>query len=199
MKKFKNLAISLVITAVLTLIIVGCSGGSSDSDPPDEVLAAFEAINNGVDDATGIAEVPSSNWNGGNLTYHENNAGGSGTLDVTFNLSANPTVGAWTATCTFVFSNWTDWYSGYTINGTLSITMSDTDAVTASSQKITGTMTGTLTFTGALISTLTCNVTTTIVITNNNITSAYSTGTITADGKTYSSAIGGKIFSASLN
>ncbi len=110
-----------------------------------------------------------------------------GTLTYSFTASADPGGGGgWSATGTYVFTNWIDPTTGYTINGTINISAS-VGVAGAFPLPIVIILTGDLTFAGAPISTLKINVTTNLTFHSADIfdfTLAV-TGTITADGKSF--------------
>ena len=169
MKRLFTLFVGIASIVAAAILISGCPAGSNANPPSTaDTTKAFTAMTTAQTTATSSSSM--SSGGSGSATF--SNPSGTGSVLVTFSTTGTPPTRPYTVTGTLVFTNWYDASSGYTINGTLAVTIS------MGTVQITDTVTGNLTFSGGAISTLTCNITETT-----NPVSV--TGTITVNGFSY--------------
>ena len=127
-----------------------------------------------------------------NVTYSGQNGSGSytnpygGTVLVSYSATGTPNgPSAWSASGTLQFTNWYDPSTGYTINGTLSVSESVSGSA-PSPISISAMITGNLALSGGTISTLNCNISEQMTIYSGApYFAATVSGTITANGYSY--------------
>ena len=173
----------LAIFVAMTCTTLGCNNGGGAAGPSkSDVKTAYSAMMSGF----GYAPAAYFATYSGTGPYTSPYSNG-GSIVATYTSSTNPSSGPWSVTGTITFTNWVDTMSGYTINGTISLSESINAIEGTYPETITETMTSNLTPTGGPISTLDCNISETITYTtSSNINITINSGTVTANGYQYS-------------
>ena len=126
MREAKRWVARLALVVTAALVVFGCSASSGPSK--DEVAIAFQAM----DSPMTTASFDTGVYAGNPPTYADsltNPSGAGGTVSFSFTSSADPTAGPYTITGTVTITNWKDLDTGYTINGTLTTTITDSRAM----------------------------------------------------------------------
>ena len=173
----------LAAMIVMIFVFLGCSNIAPSTA---DVTKAFMAMTIAQSSAPAANSVPYTKA-GGVYTYSPgplSNPNG-GSVTVVYTSNTNPGGGGpSTIAGTLTFSNWVDLSTGYTINGTVSLseTISDPSAYPIT---ITGTINGSFSLTGGPVSTLTCRIYESVSIPATLIPTITLAGTVTANGYPY--------------
>jgi len=186
MAKSRTWKLGLALVLAATLVVLGCSSPGSSGPSKADVNEAFGGVGEAVI-AAPSARSAISYTGAPPYIYTDtipNAQGLTGSVQVTYTSTGNPSSGPSTMTCTYAFTNWYEPSTRYTINGTLTI-VDTTDAASAADPLTeTTTLKGDLSLSGGSVSTLSLDVELkyTISVSNTSLDSSSTTGSITADG-----------------
>jgi hypothetical protein len=173
----RMLFVELAFLGVTALVLMGCPSGGAAAPSTADVSKAFSAMNT----AQSYAPADSQSYYGaGTYSFGPLSGPNGGSVAITYTVS-DPTQSTWTATGTLTFTNWVDTSTGYTINGTVSVSETITGPQ-STANAIDATITCNLTLSGGTISTLSCNIHESITFTPLSVTLS---GNVTANGFQY--------------
>jgi hypothetical protein len=179
-------AIVVSIPVLAAFLFLGCDHKSQA--PAAYAAKAYAAVSTGVSLAPKANEV---GYSGSGSSYNSVPATvsspGGGSLTVKYSSDVDPMAVAGTVEGTLVFKDWVDTFSGYTINGEITESISIDGPVNALPLSLTITLTGTPELGGAPVATLECDITKVVEYPGNNplVFTTASSGTVTADGKQF--------------
>jgi hypothetical protein len=181
MKTLKVGPLELVIVGVAAIVLIGCSPAGSGPGT-SEVAKAMVTMTSATTPG-GAAKMDSATYTGNSYTYSNTVGGGSVAVGYTL-ISGTPGAGPWSASGTITYVNWYDSLTGYTINGTVNVTGSVSG--TTYPMTVGATMNASLTLSGGKVSSIACNISETVVLSDAVTMKSYTaSGTVTADGFNY--------------